>query len=270
MVDSRIVELPGPCVAAAGGSDMVWCVAGKRLLGFTERGEGRVDSALDVAVSGLAVNGSTLVAVLDSGAIGWLDAASGRVIAQRPAGSAASLVAGGGAVWAVDPSTSRAWRVGEEDVLGNSRPVPGLERAAADGDRLWWTTRDGSSLRDFERTVDLGVPAGDCGALATCAGSVWVSVRGGLVRVGTWGAEKGPLIEVPGGPVPFLTCSGGVLVGASEQARMFVLDFSADADVRAFDIDGGGTVSALVAVGGTAWIFAAGRAEARLVTVRAG
>jgi len=165
---------------------------------------------------------------------------------------------------------STAWRVRETGALDVARPVPGVERVAADGDRLWWTTAGGASLRDFERTVDLGVTARDRGALTVCAGSVWVSVAGGLIRVGTWAAEKGPMVEAPDGPVPYLTCSGGVLVGASEQGRLFVLDPGADADVRALDVDTGGNIGALVALGGTVWVFSVVRAEARLIMLRAG
>ncbi|NOT07090.1 MAG: hypothetical protein HOP28_02680, partial [Gemmatimonadales bacterium] len=174
------------------------------------------------------------------------------------------------AVWAVDRSSGQAWRVAAGGALGTPRPVNGLDRAAADGDRLWWTTGDGTVLRDFERTVELGVPARDRGAITVCAGSVWVSGRDLLMRVGTWGAEKGSVIPAPGEPLPFLVCSGGVLVGASKTGKLLVLDPSSDADARLVDASGGGPVGALVALGGTAWVFAAEHAEARLITVRGG
>jgi hypothetical protein len=220
-------------------------------------------------VKDLAVSGTSLIAALDSGAIAWLDSRSGRVIAERPAGTALLLVSGGGAVWAIDRSTSRAWRVRETGVLDAARPVPGVDRAAADGNRLWWTTGNGASLHDFERTVDLVVAAPHRGALAVCSGSVWVSVTGGLIRVGAWAADRGPIVKAPDGPVPFLACVDGVLVGGSQRGRLFVLDPSVDANARALDGDVG-DIGWLVGVGSTAWIFAAVRAEARLMTLRGG
>lgn len=269
-MDSLIVELPGRCVAAAVGGDTVWCAAGGRLLGFTENGTRRFDVPLLDGVNHIGAGRGLLVASLGPGTIAWLDPRSGSVLAKQPAGAAPLLVSGGGAVWAVDRSMSMAWRVREDGALDAARLVPGVDRVAADGDRLWWTMAGGALLRDFERTVDLGVTARDHGALAVCAGSVWISVAGGLIRVGTWAAEKGPIVEAPDGPVPFLTCSDGVLVGASERGRLFVLDPSADADARVLDVDTGGNMGALVALGGTAWVFSAVRAEARLIIVRAG
>lgn len=179
------------------------------------------------------------------------------------------LVSGGGAVWAIDRATSRAWQVREAGILDAARRVPGLDRAAADGNRLWWTTSDGTWLHDFERAVDLGVAAPERGALAVCSGSVWQSVAAGLIRVGAWAAERGRIVAAPEGPVPFLACVNGVLVGASEQGRLFVLDPSVDAGARTLDADLG-PVGRLVGVGRTAWIFAAVRPEARLMSVRGG
>jgi hypothetical protein len=262
-----IVELPDRSVAAAGGGDTVWCAAGGRLLAFTEDGTRRLDVPLADRVTALAAGPALLVAVLASGAIVWLDAQRGGVLIERPIGGAPTLVSGGGAVWAIDRSTSRAWRLGERGTLGPPRAIPGVDHVAADGDRLWWTTTTATALHDFERTVDLDLSARDSGAMAVCAGSVWISVPGGLARVGAWAAEKGMTVTAPFGPAPFLTCAGGVLVGASAQG-VFVLDPSADADARTLDVDTNGDIGALVAVGRTAWIFSALRAEAQLVSVR--
>ncbi|NOT08117.1 MAG: hypothetical protein HOP28_07920, partial [Gemmatimonadales bacterium] len=91
-MQSRLVELPGPCVAAAAGGDMVWCVAGGRLLGFAEQGTGRLDVPLKAGVRQLAASGTMLAAALDSGAIGWFDGASGRMTAERRAGEAPEVV----------------------------------------------------------------------------------------------------------------------------------------------------------------------------------
>lgn len=46
-----------------------------------------------------------------------------------------------------------------------------------------------------------------------------MSVRDGLLRVGTWAAEVGPMMATHEGPVEFLGCADGIFAGASGQAR---------------------------------------------------
>lgn len=265
-----VVKLPGVCIAAAGG-DTAWCAAGERLLGFTATGTLRLDVPLAKGVTQLASVGESLIAVIESRHVAWLDPTSGNVLATRVTGSAPQLVSGGGAVWVVDRAMSRAWKVRETGVLDAPRNVQSVDRVAVDGDRLWWTTSNGTTLHDFDRTVDIGVAAGDRGAMVACAGSVWISVAQGLCRVGAWQAAKGPLVRAPEGPVPFLVCANGVLVGASGRGNLFVLDPLADAGVRALDgFDAGAMLSDLVAVGNSVWAFAAGKSEARFIRVRPG
>ena len=117
-------------------------------------------------------------------------------------------------------------------------------------------------------TVNLEVLADERGAITVCAGAVWISVPGALLRVGAWSGELGPALPAPEGPVPFLACAGGVLVGASGRAGLLVLDPSIDADVRHLEVDLGGDLIGLEASTATAWAFPAGRPEARLVPVR--
>lgn len=263
----EVVKLPGVCVAAAGG-DTAWCAAGDRLLAFTETGSVRHDVPLTTGVSQLAAVDASLVATIDSSRVAWLDPGSGRVLAAQAIGGVPQLVSGGGAVWAIDPDSSRAWRVRETRMLDAPRRVQGVDRAAAEGDRLWWTTKDGTLLRDFDRTVDIGVAAGDRGAMVVCANSVWISVARGLSRVGAWQASKGPTLRAPEGPVPFLVCARGALVGVSERGSLFVLDPTVDADVRALGSVDGGRISEVIAVNDTVWIFSAEQPEARLLRVR--
>jgi hypothetical protein len=178
------------------------------------------------------------------------------------------LISGGGAVWAIDEASGHGLRVGEPGQLIARVPMPGVNRAAADGDRVWWLSRGDTKLRDGRREIDLGVTPGNRGGLTACANSVWLSVEGGLIRVGTWSAAKGPLIPMSAGPLPFLTCGGGVLVGASSTDGLFVLDPSTDTDMRR--LDGDGDVGMLVVTRAMAWVFSARHSKARLVRFRVG
>jgi hypothetical protein len=261
---TTVVDLPGAWVAVAGGGGTVWCATGDRLLAFDETGALRIEVSAPGAVHQLAATSDLLVAVRDAGVLSWLDPGTGQEVASRPVGSALELVSGGGAIWAIDRLGSRARRVEATGTLGAAHAVAGIDRAAADGDRFWWTSTGDARLRDLERVVDSDIPT-DRGGIAACAGSIWVSVRGGLVRVGTWAAQAGSLVAAPAGPVPFLACAGGVLVGAAERHTVFVLDPSADADARAVEVDTGGAIGAMATAGRTVWLFPAGRAEAHVV-----
>jgi len=246
----------------------VWCAAGGRLLSFEAAGTPRLNQSL-AGVRSLGASGFRLAAILDEGVIVWLDSRSGRETGRRAVSTKAVLVSGGGAIWAVDEPRSEALRLGEPGQVAARVPVPGVDRAAADGDRVWWLSRRDTKLRDGSREVDVGVGPGERGALAVCANSVWLSVARGLVRVGTWNGAAGPLVPVSAGPLPFLTCGGGVLVGGSSADGLLVLDPLADADVRHLPIDCD-DLGMLVATRTMAWALSARNPEARLVPIRPG
>jgi hypothetical protein len=263
-----IVDLRAPCAAAAATDDTVWCAAGGRLLAFEAAGTPRLNQPLS-GVRSLGASGSRL-AVIAADAIVWLDPRTGREVERRPIGKSAVLVSGGGAVWAIDDERGEGWRLGEPGALSEPLRMPGVDRAAADGDRVWWLSKRDTMLRDGTREVDVGVTSRDRGGLTVCANSVWLSVNAGLVRVGTWAAAKGPLVPVSAGLLPFLACAGGALVGGSSQDGLVVLDPSADADVRRLDVDPGGDLGMLVATRAMVWLFSTRHSEALLVPIRAG
>ena len=138
------------------------------------------------------------------------------------------LVSGGGAVWAIDDVRGQGWRLGEPGKLIGPVSMPGVDRAAADGDRVWWMSHRDTTLRDGTRDVDVGVKPAERGGITVCANAVWLSASRGLVLVGTWAAAMGPLVPVSAGPLSFLTCAGGVLVGGSSRYGLVVLDPSSD------------------------------------------
>jgi len=158
-VGASIHRLPGPCVAAAADGDTVWCVARDRLVAFDAAGTQRRDAPIGAGVRSLAASGQMLVAVVEPGVIVWLDPESGTATQRRPVGGTPVLVAGGGAVWAVDVGSGRAWRVADAGAVLGPTIVADVDRAAADGERLWWTSKRDAFLREGARTVDLGVPA---------------------------------------------------------------------------------------------------------------
>jgi hypothetical protein len=268
-LSQSIVDLRAPCTAAAATDDTVWCAAGGRLLAFEAAGTPRLNQALS-GVSSVGASGSRLAAIVDDGVIVWLDPRNGRETGRRPLPVNSVLVSGGGAVWAIDEAGGEGWRLGEPGQLLTRVPMPGVDRAAADGDRLWWMSRRDTVLRDGSRDVDVGVEPGERGGLAVCANSVWLSAGRGLVRVGTWDAVKGPLVPVSTGPLPFLTCGGGVLVGGSSSDGVVLLDPSGDVDVRELDLERRGDLGRLVATRTTAWLFSARHTEALVVPIRAG
>jgi hypothetical protein len=266
---SSFVDLPAPCRAAAATDDTVWCAAGDRLLAFEAAGTPKLDLPVS-GVRSLGASGSQLVAILQDGVLIWLDPRNGREMGQLPIAQTAVLVSGGGAVWAIDEASGIGLRPGEPRQVAAQLRLPGVDAAAADGERLWWTSRHDTMLRDGSREIELGVGTGERGGLTVCANSVWLSVPHGFVRVGTWDATKGPLVAAPIGPFPFLTCGGGALVGVSSTEGLIVLDPSADVDVRRLEIEPGGEIGILVATRVVAWIFSARQARAQLVRFRAG
>lgn len=111
----------------------------------------------------------------------------------------------------------------------------------------------------------LGSGPGDRGGMVACAGSLWISVHAGLLRVGLWALEVGPLVEAPEGPVAFLACGGGLLAGGSGLAGLFVIDFLRDDGLRHLDVDLGGPLRALVTTREAVWALPEDRREIRLV-----
>lgn len=268
-MNHSIVDLPSLCDAAAATDDTVWAAAGGRLLAFEAAGTLRLDLPLS-GVRSLGASGSHLAAILDDKVMVWLHPRNGREEGRRPVGQTAVLVSGGGAVWVIDEASGEGLRLGEPGQLLERVPMSGVDRAAADGDRLWWMSRADTKLRDGSREVDVSVRPGERGGLTVCANSVWLSVSRGFVRVGTWDAAMGPIVPTSTGLLPFLTCGSGVLVGGSSTDGLVILDPSADADVRRLDIDVDGDMGILVATRATAWVFSARHSKAWLVPFRAG
>ena len=264
------LALPGPVRAAASDGATVWCAAGGRLLAYEPNGAPLLEGPEPAGLLVLAAAPGVVVAVLKPGLVAWLDPDTANEQHRRPLGGELAVAAGGNAVWALDRGSGRAWRLADVGVLTGPVRLSDVDQLAPQADRLWWTSRHDSLLRGGTRPVDLGVGPNERGGMATCAGSVWVSVRGALLRVGAWAAELGPPVETPEGPVPHLACADGVLVGGSGRRGLFVLDPSIDAGVRHLDVDLGGELDFLVATRSVAWAIPAGRAEARLVAVRPG
>jgi hypothetical protein len=267
---SRTIALPGAADAATADATTVWCVAAGRLLAFEAAGSLLLDVAAAEGVGTLAAAGGTLAAA-QPGVIAWLEPKDGSVRARTPVGGEPEVMTGGGAIWAFDRRAGRAWRLADEGTLAEPVGVPGADRLAPDGGRVWWTSRDDTLLRGGDRPVDLGVGAAERGAIVACSNVIWVSIAGGLLRVGAWAAELAGSTAAPEGPVEWLCCTGGILAGGSGRRGLFCLDPSVDAGVRSLDdVDLGGALSHLVGTDSVVWAFAAGRAEATLVTVRPG
>jgi hypothetical protein len=270
LADVAIVALPGRAVGAATDGATVWCAAGGRLLAFEAAGSPLLDVPAPPRLRGLAAGPDVVVAALEPGLLVWLDPGSASEQLRHPVGGQPELAAGGGTVWALDRRSGRAWRLAGVGAVSEPLCLPSVDRIAADGERIWWTSRDDTLLRGGARPVDIGVGAGERGGMVACAGAVILSVADGLLLVSAWSAEVGPTLTAPEGPGAFLACGDGVLVGASGRRGLFLLDPSVDADVRHFDLDLGGDLDFLVATRSVAWALPAGRAEARLVTVRPG
>ena len=270
MSDVKTVTLPGVVHAAAAGPATVWCASADRLLAFDEAGSTRYDVAAPAGLSSLAAAGETLVGTAKPGVVVWLDPLQGTVHAQLPIGGEPVVASGGGAVWVYDAASDRAAALPQERVRAEPVALGGVHRFAADGSRFWWTSPDDTVLRGADRPVDLGVGPGQRGALVACSGSIWVSIPDGLLRVGAWAGELGPRMAAPEGPIEHLACADGILVGGSGRRGLFTLNPSIDADVRVLDVDLGGDLAHLVTTRTTAWAIPAGKAEARLVTVRPG
>jgi hypothetical protein len=265
----QVVELAAPCPVAAAGRDTVWGAIARKLYAFDRNGHQRLEANLPGSARALAVGERSVIVAMDSGALVWVDPKAGEVTASKSVGRI-DLVGQGAVAWAIDREAGTARRVAESGELDPPRRLHNPDLVATDGERLWWTTRDGSELRESDRLVQLGPECARAHALAICAGSAWISTDAGLCRVGTWAAELGRTLEVARGPLMFLTCADGALVGAAEKNQLFVLDPSADSDGRYFELNGAGAIGALVALGETAWVFSAKTPEVRMVPIRGG
>ena len=202
------------------------------------------------------------MAAREPGVVVWFDGA-GEEVARRPAGGALAMVGAADASFCVDAASERAWAVTGPGTLGPPVAVPGVAGATVAQGTIWWTSRHDTVLRGNGMEVDLGVPAA---AIAGCAGSVWASVEATLLRVGAWGGDTSPPLPAPFGPA-LLSCGDGRLVGASA-AGVFVLDPSADAGVRALDVDLDEAPAIVVATRTSAWLFSSTRPQALVVPYR--
>ncbi|MBF8194420.1 hypothetical protein ITP53_53945 [Nonomuraea sp. K274] len=188
----------------------------------------------------------------------WFGSAGEPIAGVRFDGRA---MAGGGEIWAV--GDDRACRLAAPGRLGPPVELPGLDRCAVEGERLWWTSKHDTLLRGGPREVDLGT--GPRGGLAVCAGFLWISVEGGLLRVSTWSGEPGRYMGAPAGPVPFLVCANGVLVGAGRD--LFTLARAAGAAFRVISLGLDAPPAMVIPAGKHVWAFPADRPYALVVAV---
>ncbi|MBE1581821.1 hypothetical protein ACFPOI_26565 [Nonomuraea angiospora] len=169
------------------------------------------------------------------------------------------VLAGGGEIWAV--GAERARRLTAPGDLGEPVELPGLDRCAVEGERLWWTSKRDTLVRGGPREVDLWTR--ERGGMTVCAGSLWISVAGGLERVSAWSGEPRRFVKLPKGPVPFLVCANGVLAGGERD--LFVLDPAAGAAARVIRLGLKTRLAMVVAAGKHIWAFPADRPQALIV-----
>jgi hypothetical protein len=263
----HVVSLAGPPVAAASDAESVWIVAGDRLEAYDADAHRRWEAGAPRAVTALAAVGDgMLVAAVETGSLAWIDGRSGEVVARQSLGGDLTVAAGGGAAWAVDRRHERAWRVAPDGSRAGPVALPGVDRFAADGERIWWTSRHDTLLRGGGHAVDLGA---EPGALVACAGSVWISTPGALLRVGAWSGELGLPVPAPGASATHLDCADGMLAGGSERS-LFVLDPAIDADARRLDVAVEGELGFLLATASHVWSIALGSDRAHVIPVRPG
>ena len=257
------VALGGMAGAAAWDGARVWVTVDSHLAAFDAEGREVLRRSAPPGVRSLVAGPEHLVAVAVAGVAVWLDRA-GVEVARRPVDGDAVVVGGPGGAFVVDRATERAWPVAGAGALGPPTPVPGVAGATVARGAIWWTSRHDSVLRGNGMEVELDAPTGApvCG----CAGSVWVSVEGGLLRVGAWGGETSPPLPAPIGPAA-LACGDGHLAGASA-AGAFVLDPSAEADARRLDVALAGAPAVVVATPTSVWLFPAGEPSALVVPYR--
>ncbi|MFI7127136.1 hypothetical protein ACIBQ1_15680 [Nonomuraea sp. NPDC050153] len=190
------------------------------------------------------------------GRVHWLDP-TGAPLADEPFDG--RVLAGGGEIWAV--GSERARRLTGPGDFGEPVELPGLDRCAVEGERLWWTSKRDTWLRGGPREVDLCTR--ERGGMTVCAGSLWISVAGGLERVSAWSGEPRRFLRAPEGPVPFLVCANGVLAGGGRD--LFTLAPAAGAAVRVTRPGLKARLGLVVAAGKHIWAFPADRPQALIV-----
>ncbi|MBB5780875.1 hypothetical protein [Nonomuraea jabiensis] len=289
------IDLPWPARVAASDGTTVWCSAAGRMRVYTASGT-PLDSGEAVRLpelSSLAAVPATVprtagvpgalpetvvvprtfagpphlgslsqsplrgtLAGTAEGRVHWLDPA-GAPLATAPFDG--RVLAGGGEIWAV--GAERARRLTAPGDFGEPVELPGLDRCAVEGERLWWTSKRDTLVRGGPREVDLWTR--ERGGMTVCAGSLWISVAGGLERVSAWSGEPRRFVKVPKGPVPFLVCAHGVLAGGERD--LFVLDPAAGAAVRVIRLDLKARLALMIAAGKHIWAFPADRPQALIV-----
>lgn len=285
------IDLPRPVSAAASDGTTVWCAGPGGVHAYTTTGTPlpgngaaprlRSLAAVPGTVTGSAGVPGTLaetvvvprsfagaspsnplskgtLAGIGRGRVHWLDH-SGAPIAGVPFGG--RVLAGGGEIWAVGDGLAR--RLAEPGTLLEPLELPDLDLCAVEGERLWWTSTRDTVLRGGPKEVDLG--RRERGAMTVCAGSLWISVTGGLLRVSAWSGEPGRFVGTPEGPVPFLVCANGVLAGAGRD--LFTLAPAAGAALRVIRLGLEAPLALMIAAGKHVWAFPADRSQALIVAV---
>ncbi|GAA3201809.1 hypothetical protein [Nonomuraea helvata] len=291
------IDLPSPVLAAASDGASVWCAGSGGVRAYTTSG-----TPLDAADETGALPGLRSLAAVPAtvaGTAGMPGALAGTVVVPRTfaalspvdslpadslpqgclAGASADRVywldqrgapiasarftgrvlAGGGEIWAV--GADRARRLIEPGRLGDPVELPGLDLCAVEGERLWWTSKRDTVLRGGPREVDLGTC--ERGGMTVCAGSLWISVAGGLLRVSAWSGEPRRFVGAPAGPVPFLACANGVLAGGGRD--LFALAPVVGAAVRRIRLGLKAPLALMIAAGKHVWAFPTGRPQALIV-----
>ncbi|TMR19922.1 hypothetical protein ETD86_19445 [Nonomuraea turkmeniaca] len=292
------IDLPCPVRAAASDGTTVWCAGTDGVHAYTTSGtplprsvagdesrsrtpELRCLAAVPGTVTGTAGVPGTLPETVmvprtfagtpaSEGSLqGTLvGTAAGRVYWLDPDGTPQASArfdgrvrAGGGEIWAVAGDQAR--RLTGPGRLAEPVELPGLDMCAVEGERLWWTSTRDTLLRGGPREIDLG--RRERGAMTVCAGSLWISVRDGLLRVSAWSGEPRRLVAAPDGPVPFLVCANGVLAGGGRD--LFALAPAAGAALRVVKLGLWPPLALMIAAGKHVWAFPAGRAQALIVPV---
>ncbi|MFG1705698.1 hypothetical protein ACFLIM_21125 [Nonomuraea sp. M3C6] len=293
------IDLPLPVRAAASDGTTVWCATSGGVRAYTTSGtpldhdtaprqpdaawqeDLRSLAAVPGTVAGAAgVPGTLAETVMVPRTFAGMPAvnslptgtlagtAGGRVYWLDPGGAPLAsvlfdgrVVAGGGEIWAV--AADRAYRLLAPGRLGEPVELPGLDLCAVEGERLWWTSTRDTLLRGGPREVDLG--RGRRGGMTVCAGSLWVSVAGGLLRVSAWSGEPRRFVSAPEGPVPFLVCANGVLAGARRD--LFAHAPAAGAVSRVIPLGLDAPVGLVIAAGKHVWAFPADRSQALIVAM---
>ncbi|MEV0166068.1 hypothetical protein B0I32_104114 [Nonomuraea fuscirosea] len=288
-VEVTRIDLPCPVRAAASDGTTVWCAVAGGVRAYTAAGsplgEGGPGPELRslAAVPGTVTGPAGVPGMLAETVIMPRSFAGASLSGPLPEGTLAGtsrdrlhwlgpsgapdgdlpfdgrVVAGGGEIWAVGADLAR--RLTGPGRLGEPVQLPALDACAAEGERLWWTSRRDTILRGGPKEVELGRDRR--GAMVVCAGSLWISVTGGLLRVSAWSGEPGRLVAAPEGPVPFLVCANGVLTGGARD--LFTLAPAAGAPLRVIELGLDVPLALVIAAGRHVWAFPAGRPQALIV-----